>query len=234
MANGTVFAFGANGVSDIFNEATNTWTRGPDLPVLDGKHYDLADGAATMLPDGRILFGASPELFHPPLHFWTYDGSTFTQVADTADAPHYPSYVVHFLVLPNGQVLMTDFAHVYVWTDTGTPNPAWAPTITSAPTAVTPGGTYTVSGTQLAGRSQGAAYGDDFQDNTNYPLVRITNDATGVVTFAPTSGETTLSIAPNVPSSANFTVPAATPTGASTLQVIGDGIASAPVAVTVG
>jgi hypothetical protein len=91
-----------------------------------------------------------------------------------------------------------------------------------------------VSGTQLAGRSQGAAYGDDFQDNTNYPLVRITNDATGVVTFAPTSGETTLSIAPNVPSSANFTVPAATPTGASTLQVIGDGIASAPVAVTVG
>lgn len=231
---GKVFAFGANANSAIFDEATSTWSRGPDLPVLDHKRYGLADGAAAPLPDGRILFGASPELFHPPLHFWTYDGKSFTQVADTADAPNYPSYVVHFLVLPNGQVLMDDFAHMYIWTDTGTPNPAWAPTISSVPTSLAPGASYTLSGTQLSGRSQGAAYGDDFQDNTNYPLVRITNDATGAVTFAPTSGETTLSIAPGVPSSTNFSVPAGTPSGPSSLQVIGNGIASAPVAVNVG
>jgi len=230
---GKIFAFGAVSDSAIFDEASATWSRGPNLPTLNGQHYDLADGAATVLPDGRILFGASPELFSPPSHFWTWNGSSFTQVADTADAPNYPSYVYHFLNLPNGQVLMTDFAHIYVWTDTGTPNPAWAPTISSAPSAVTPGSTYTVTGTQLAGRSQGAAYGDDFQDNTNYPLVRITNNATGQVTFAPTSNETTLSIAPGAPGSTDFTVPAGTPSGASTLQVIGDGIASAGVPVTV-
>ena len=231
---GNIFAFGAFPVTGDLQPGHEHVDPGSDLPVLNGQRYGLADGAATILPDGRILFGASPEYYQPPLHFWTYNGKSFTQVADTADAPNYPSYVVHFLVLPNGQVMMSDFAHMYIWTDTGTPNQAWAPTISSVPTALTGGGTYTVTGTQLAGRSQGAAYGDDFQDNTNYPLVRITNNATGAVTFAPTSDETSLSIAPNVPSSAKFHVPPGTPTGPSTLQVIGDGIASAPVAVNVG
>ena len=37
------------------------------------------------------------------------------------------------------------------------------------------------AGMQLNGLTQGAAYGDDFQDATNYPSVRIVNTVTGHV-----------------------------------------------------
>lgn len=231
---GQVFIIGATGTADTWNEATNSWTADPNLPTIGGRQYDIADGPASILPDGRILFAASPGLFTPPTHFFTWDGSSYQQVADAPDGLETPSYNWHMLVLPTGQLLVDDFNKVFVWTDSGTPPASWAPTIGSVPTTLAPGGTYSLSGNQLAGRSQGAAYGDDFQDNTNYPLVRITNTATGAVTYAPTSGETSLSIAPGAASSTNFTLPASTPAGAATLEVIADGIASAPVSVTVG
>ena len=107
------------------------------------------------------------------------------------------------------------------------------PKITSVPTTLTATDTYTVSGTQLNGLTQGANYGDDFQDATNYPLVRITNNASGDVVYARTAGMTTMSVAPNKASSANFTVPSGIETGPSTLRVVANGIASAAVAVDV-
>ena len=101
----------------------------------------------------------------------------------------------------------------------------------------TPAGSYTisvnVSGKQLAGLDQGAAYGDDVQDNTNFPLVRITNSATGVVTYARTSNWTSVSVAPGTKSATEFTLPPGTPAGKSTLVVVTNGIASAPITVTV-
>ncbi len=42
---------------------------------------------------------------------------------------------------------------------------------------MTRGSTYQISGTQFNGLNQGAAYGDEFDTHTNYPLVRITNNA---------------------------------------------------------
>ncbi len=71
------------------------------------------------------------------------------------------------------------------------------------------------------------------QDNTNFPLVRITNAKSGVVTYARTSNWTSVSIAPGAASSTDFTVPSTTPAGASTLVVVANGIASAPVPVTI-
>ena len=79
----------------------------------------------------------------------------------------------------------------------------------------------------------GATYGDDVQDNTNFPLVRITNSATGVVTYARTSNWTSVSVAPGTKSSTKFTLPAGTPAGKSTLVVVANGIASPPVTVTI-
>jgi len=95
------------------------------------------------------------------------------------------------------------------------------------------GGTASLAGAQLAGLDQGAAYGDDVQDNTNFPLVRITNSRTGVVTYAPTRAWSSVSVAPGAPSTTDFTVPAATPTGPSNLVVVANGIASQPVPVTI-
>jgi len=100
-------------------------------------------------------------------------------------------------------------------------------------TNLSPGGTYSLGGTQLAGLDQGAAYGDDVQDNTNFPLVRITNMATGVVTYARTSNWSSVSVAPGARSSTQFTLPPGTPSGKSTLVVVANGIASSPTTVNV-
>jgi hypothetical protein len=99
--------------------------------------------------------------------------------------------------------------------------------------ALAAGRTYTLSGRQLAGLDQGSAYGDDVQDNTNFPLVRITNSATGAVTYARTFNWSSVSIAPGTRSSTSFVLPPGTPTGRSTLVVVANGIASAPVNVTI-
>ena len=96
-----------------------------------------------------------------------------------------------------------------------------------------PGRTYTLSGTQLAGLDQGAVYGDDVQDSTNFPLVRVTNSATGAVTYARTSDWTSASVAPGTRSSTGFTLPPGTPLGRSTLVVVANGIASSPSTVTI-
>jgi hypothetical protein len=130
-------------------------------------------------------------------------------------------------------VLYDDGSQMDVYTAGGTPNAAWEPTITSSPATVTPGTAYTLTGKQLAGLSQGAAYGDDVQDNTNFPLVRITNNATGTVTYAHTANWSSVSIDPGVSSSIRFEPPSSTPTGASTLVVVANGIASAAKAITV-
>jgi hypothetical protein len=116
----------------------------------------------------------------------------------------------------------------------GTPNPSWRPSISAlSSTALAPGGTYALSGTQLAGLDQGAVYGDDVQDSTNFPLVRITNSATGVVTYARTSDWTSVSVAPGTRSSTRFTLPPGTPAGMSTLVVVAHGIPSPATTVTI-
>jgi hypothetical protein len=82
--------------------------------------------------------------------------------------------------------------------------------------------------------SQANAYGDDFQDATNYPLVSITNNATGHVFYCKTHGHSTMAVATGSSVvSTKFDVPATTETGASKLVVIANGIPSASVTVTV-
>ena len=66
------------------------------------------------------------------------------------------------------------------------PQDAWRPVITTVPATVVGSNTYSISGTLFNGFSEGASYGDDAQSSTNYPLVRITNHATGHVFYART------------------------------------------------
>ena len=147
----------------------------------------------------------------------------------------YAHEMSRMLALPNGQVLFNDgTSDMEVYTAGGTPQASWRPSISSvSSTSVAPGKTYALAGKQLAGLDQGAAYGDDVQDNTNFPLVRITNSATGVVTYARTSDWTSVSVAPGARSSTEFTLPPSTPAGRSTLVVVANGIASPPATVTI-
>ncbi|HUN33711.1 MAG TPA: hypothetical protein VMU95_17005 [Trebonia sp.] len=214
-----------------------TWVAGPEIPPIGGEEYDSTDGPAATLPDGNVLFDVSACVYNTPTHFFLYDASsnTLAQVPDVPNAPNDTSYATRLLTLPNGQVLFDDgSSQMEVWTAGGTPSASWKPSITWLSSAtLAPGRTYSLSGTQLAGLDQGAAYGDDVQDNTNFPLVRITNNATGAVTYARTSNWTSVSVAPGARSSTDFTIPAGTPPGRSTLVVVANGIASPPSAVTV-
>jgi hypothetical protein len=214
-----------------------TWTAGPEIPAIGGEEYDSTDGPGSILPDGNVLFDASACVYNTPTHFFLYNAgsNTITQIPDVPNAPNDSSYYTRFLALPNGQVLFDDgSSQMEVYTAGGTPNASWRPSITSlSSTTLAPGRTYSLSGKQLAGLDQGAAYGDDVQDNTNFPLVRITNSATGVVTYARTSNWTSVSVNPGTRSSTEFTLPPGTPAGQSTLVVVANGIASPPSTVTI-
>ncbi len=231
---GSVFAAGATGANAIYNTATATWSAGPSFPVIGGAQYDVADGPAAVLPDGDVLVAASPGDYTPPTHVFDFNGSTLTEVPDPPNAASMASNDPFMMVLPTGQVLFSDrIGDIEVYNPTGSPQPGWLPTITTVPTALAAGSSYTLTGKQLNGLTQASAYGDDYQDATNYPLVRITNTASGTVSYARTTGMTKMTVAPGVSSSVSFALPAGTPAGPSTLVVVANGLASAPVNVTV-
>ena len=68
------------------------------------------------------------------------------------------------------------------------------------------GQSYQAFGFQFNGVSQGAAYGDDVQAATNYPLVRITNIINGHVQYARTHDHSTMAVASNGLVSTHFDV----------------------------
>jgi hypothetical protein len=221
----------------LYNYKSGAWTAGPTIPAIGGQEMDSTDGPASTLPDGNVLFDASACVYNAPTHFFLYNAgaNTISQIPDVPNAPNDTSFATRFLALPNGQALFDDGSNqMLVYTAGGTPRASWRPSISSVnSTSLAPGKTYALAGKQLAGLDQGATYGDDVQDNTNFPLVRITNSATGAVTYARTSNWTSVSVAPGTKSATQFTLPPGTPAGKSTLVVVTNGIASAPVTVTV-
>jgi hypothetical protein len=246
---GVVVAFGGNtgcqaptaDPTAIFDVKRSKWSAGPDIPAICGSDgttaCTLPDAPAALEPDGAILFAASANYGGQPTHFFEFSATnTIAQVADpVAHANNSGAYYYNLLVLPNGQILSTDFrANAEVYTPSGPPVSAWAPMIKKSPKKLVPGQTYKVTGMQLNGVSQGAYYGDDDQAATNYPIVKIVNTASGDVTYARSFNFATMSIAPmNADSSTQFTVPAGVEKGPSSLYVVANGIASAPVSVMV-
>jgi len=237
---GTVFATGANssgaGHTSVYHPPKprtkpGKWVPGPDFP----NGLSITDGPAALLPSGHVLCQAGLGLFGAPSHFFEYDGKKLTQVKEPPNAPNDPSFVGAMLVLPTGQILWTDFSQdVEIYTAKGTFNQNWAPTITTAPSTVTRGQSYSVSGTQFNGLSQGAMYGDDAQMATNFPLVRLTNHSTKHVFYARTHDHSTMAVATKgLAVSTTFDVPGNMETGDSDLQVVANGIPSDPVVVTV-
>jgi hypothetical protein len=232
--NGTVFATGATGANAIYDTVTKAWSAGPSFPVIGGLQYDVADGASAVLPSGTVLVGASPGIYQTPTHFWLFDGTNLTEQPDPVNATSLTSGDVFMIVLPTGQIMVNNrLGNISAFSDGGAALAKAAPIITSVPTTLAAGTAYTVAGKQLSGLTQGAAYGDDYQAATNFPLVRVTNAATGHVFYGRTTGMTAMGVAPGARSSAGFTLPAGTEAGASTLVVVANGVASAVVSVVV-
>src|SRR5436309_2051875 len=101
------------------------------------------------------------------------------------------------------------------------------PTVASSPATVTRGSSYQVSGTQFNGLSQANSFGDEDNSPTNYPLVRITNNASGHVFYARTHDHSTMGVATgSAIVSTNFDVPGNMETGLADLVVVANGIPS--------
>lgn len=232
LPDGTVFATGAvagqgsGAHTAIYTPgrtaaAGGVFTAGPDFAAGD----DASDGSAALLPSGHALIAATSG------RFYEYDGSA---MPITGTLPNNGGTTFYFLLpLPNGQVLVTgDVTRIYA--GEGSPEPEWAPTIVAAPATVSRGASYTVAGTQFNGLSQAAAVGDEFNAATNYPLVRIVQAGSGHVVYARTHGHSSMAVATgSTRVSTVFDVPSSTETGPSLLSVVANGIASAPVSVTV-
>src|SRR5205823_8468732 len=122
------------GHTAIYDSHTGGWTGGPDFPGS----LDIADGPAALEPNGRVLMMTSPGIFNTPSTFFEWDGLRLTEVSPAPHASDDSSFYGNFLVLPTGQILFTDFFFVSVYNPSGTYDPAWAPTIQSAPTGFVP------------------------------------------------------------------------------------------------
>jgi len=228
---GTVFYAGATTNNAIYNTVTRTWSSAPAF----GGTLDIADGPAALLPDGNVLLDTSPGVYKPGSKFFEWDGTALHSVPGTPNASVDPSYYGSMLILPTGQMLFTDgSSDVEIYTPVGNPCAGCAPTITSVASTLTHGAlNQIVKGTQFNGLSQGSAYGDDAQQATNYPLVRIT-DSAGHVVYCRTHTFSTMAVATGGKLvSAQFDIPSTIALGSATLQVLTNGIASTAVAVTI-
>ena len=231
---GSVFAAGGTSSTAVYTLSSGTWSTGPTIP----SSYGVEDGPAAILPDGNVLIDVGPQspCYSDGSHFYEFNGTTLTSVPATSRAASDPTYVGRMLVLPTGQVLFTDGSTTaQIYTASGTYQSAWQPKITSvASTLIAGNANNAISGTQFNGLSQGAMYGDDAQMATNYPLVRITNNSSGAITYCKTHNHSTMGVATGSTAvSTEFDVPSGIPTGASQLVVVANGIPSNPVAVTI-
>src|SRR5436190_9447283 len=233
--NGRVLLFGANGHSAYYLPATNTWTKGPDLPVvtINGQQVQLGatDNPGAVLTNGKILMALSTgqPLFAPPTFLYEFDPSTniFTDVTPVG-LTGLNAFFLNMVTLPTGQVLVADQgAPMIVYTPDGAPQDAWRPTIQ----AITDNnnGTFTLTGTQLNGLNEGSAFGDDFATATNYPILRM-NDKNGNVVYARTFNWSSTGIATgSTRETTKFTLPPGRKlTDFTTFTVIANGIPSLP------
>ena len=225
LPDGRVFCTGASDDQSIhiahtaiLDTATMTWTAGPDFPPND----DAGDTSAVLLPSGNVLVSATSG------QLYEFDGAALTPT----ESPGAPALLV---TLPNGQALVNMLdVEIYTPAATPAPNPEWAPRIDDVPGTLIPGSTYRIGGIQFNGLSQAQAFGDEIQAPTNYPLVQITNAATGDVFYARTHDHSTMGVATGATAvSTSFDVPADVEAGASRIAVIANGIASPQACVRV-
>ncbi len=191
LPSGKVIQFGAAGNSAVYDPTTNTWAAGPNNPL----GYGMDDAPGAMMPNGDVLTiadegntgSSASDHYVPPSGIFLYDPNdltegptgTITQLNPpkplATDLQNNPAFIMRMLMLPTGDVLISDGTSDTLWdyNPNGAVNPAWAPTIASITGSGTALAPATLTGTQLTGISEGAAYGDDAEMSTNYPIVQL-------------------------------------------------------------
>jgi len=253
LPNGKAFYLGGSGHTAIYTPSGSTtpgnWVAGPDIP----NGLSAADAPAVMMPNGKILCAvAGPPFvdsntnvnFPKPTSFFEYDyslGSTgqFTQVSGpTGSTDNTPPFETAFLALPDGSILYCnsmerDFpyndAPLYVYVPDG-------PQVTlgkqPAITSIAPNGdgSFHLTGTGLNGISEGAAYGDNKQMDSNYPLIMFMDTNNGHIDYGRTYNWSSSGVqSGSTIETTDFTLPPGLNPQTYLVAISASGVTSAPV-----
>jgi hypothetical protein len=240
LPDGRALFLGGYGQNAYYTPSGNSnpgiWNSAPDFPDLRG----APDAPAAMMANGKVLCDASPrptqtDHYPKPTYFYEFDPVTnvFTSIP-APDGSAYldiSTYTTTLLTLPDGNILFAqtnsnyNANQLYIYTPTGSPQNTWRPVINT----VTPTGpnTFLATGTQFNGISEGATYGDDWQMNSNYPLVRLVSGTN--VYYARTSNwNSTGVMRGSALDNVTFALPAGMPAVTYSLYVVVNGIESLP------
>jgi hypothetical protein len=209
------------------------------IASVDSKSQVTLSAPATASASGEsITFGG---VFSNPTQLFDFNPETnrispLSPAIPDTNLPYQGAYPSRMLTLPTGQVMFSDSSpQLWIYTGTGAASANLRPAIGSV--EYEGKGVFQLSGSQLNGQSAGAAYGDDDQMDSNYPLVRFTaTDGSGAVFYAKTTNWSSFAVGggPSAKETVNFTLNAAmTKPGSYTLEVIGAGIASTPSLVNI-
>ena len=181
---------------------------------------------------GLVLGG----VFSSPTQLFDFDPEAGTMTPFPGPAGSLLSsegaFVTRMLVLPTGQLLLSDSSNqLYVYTPDGSAPASLRPEISDVD--YTGRGVFRLTGRRLNGQSAGASYGDDDQMNENYPIVRLENPATRNVYYCRTTNWDSVSVDGDRPERVDFTLNSAVKPGSYELTVIGAGIASRPVHIRI-
>ena len=231
MYNGKVLQFGGlPSATEIFDPDAETWTIGPN-PLLI---LDQPDGPASLEPNGKVLAMLSNRLDQTECHMVEYDPS-MGPIGAISGAPNpedcrgdggTPSWMGHLMILPTGQILFTNLTGaVEIYTPQAGYLAATQPFIAIGQYVSKGAWLNRLAGYNINGLTQNNAYGDDYQADTNYPLIRLM--CGGTAYYANTHGESTHSIRPGTIATTDFDLDPATPLSANCdLQLIANGVPS--------
>ncbi len=236
LPDGRAFFLGGTGHTAYYTprpgsgSTPGVWSAGPDIPFDGG----TLDASGAMMANGRILCTVSKKTgFHHQdfpgrtyFYVYSYLNNTFKKLSPPAGGPwaQYPTYTTTMLNLPDGSVLLSiqGSSRLYIFKPLGLPLAAGKPTIA----AVAKNGNndaYTITGTLFNGITEGAAYGDDWQMATNYPIVRLTSGK-GRVYYARTyNWNRTGVMTDNLPDTVQVEMPRGLRAGKYAMQVIVNG-----------
>ena len=237
LPNGKAFFIGSTNVTAYYTPSGDStmgvWEKGPNLPSGLG----APDAAAAMLVNGKILCALSPiadsaNHFKKPTIFYEFDylSNQFKQILapDENSFMNIPCYVTNMLDLPDGNVLYASQGSMdyYVYRPEGSPLAQGKPVISQI--VQTTCDSFFATGTLFNGISEGASYGDDWQMNTNYPIIRL-RSGSDVYYLRSYNWNSTGVQRWNLSDTAFFALPKGLPLSSFEIEVVANGNSSDPI-----
>ena len=249
LPTGQAIFFGASGSNCVYtpwttnyagtytpNGTTNagTWTTVATTPNFNAP----IDAPAAMMVNGNILccMGNTNNSYGSDSYFYEYNyvSNTWTAITSPTGGSSFSpvAYGCTMLDLPDGSVLVSGAgSQLYDYKPTGTTLTNAVPSILTVTTNTD--GSFHMTGKLFTGISEGAAYGDDSQMNSDYPVARMTNGS-GNTLYCRTYNWSTCNLmtGTNVVS-CDMALPAGLLAGTFSLAVTANGIASAPYSLSI-